>query len=479
MIDGGKQLEPTALARQQALAAKDPATLTSADRTAWQEPQFGGTPGQARRYGSDFAMEPAEDTFAETGGVALRASRATGGLSNLWGAAVLPYRQQDMTGWPITASDLAPHYRAIAAMMPVSGTDDALSALFPAFTASLSPAIAPSPQGAELLRRLSQPSPGITAAAARVAVSPDCHRCGLCLHGCPWGLIYRAGDTLARLRAHPNFRYLAAAPLRAFSAQGGGVAAHLTTGETLQAKRLFLGAGVLETARIMLASRPTLDSLTLLDSQQSFLPMLHRWPNRIRPDQPPHTTLPQLFVEMDEPAISPHLIHSQIYSWNDHYARDLIATYGRKLPGTAWLWQVLSLRLMVAQSFLHSDHSARITLGRAADGRLTAAASANPDTARVMQAATRRLAREMAKAGMVPLSFASRMGAPGASFHTGGTVPMATAPTTRQSDPLGRPFGSEHVHLIDASTFPSIPATTITLSVMANAHRIGSLAPGP
>ena len=96
MIDGGKQLEPTALARQQALAAKDPATLTNTDRTAWQEPQFGGTPGQARRFGSDFAMEPAANTFAETGGVALRASRAAGGLSNLWGAAVLPYRQQDM-----------------------------------------------------------------------------------------------------------------------------------------------------------------------------------------------------------------------------------------------------------------------------------------------------------------------------------------------------------------------------------------------
>ena len=34
----------------------------------------------------------------------------------------------------------------------------------------------------------------------------------------------------------------------------------------------------------------------------------------------------------------------------------------------------------------------------------------------------------------------------------------------------------ERVHVVDASVFPSLPATTITLSVMANAHRIGAVA---
>jgi hypothetical protein len=30
------------------------------------------------------------------------------------------------------------------------------------------------------------------------------------------------------------------------------------------------------------------------------------------------------------------------------------------------------------------------------------------------------------------------------------------------------------VHLVDASVLPSVPATTITLGVMANAHRIAA-----
>ena len=30
------------------------------------------------------------------------------------------------------------------------------------------------------------------------------------------------------------------------------------------------------------------------------------------------------------------------------------------------------------------------------------------------------------------------------------------------------------IHLVDASVFPTVPATTFTLTIMANAHRIAS-----
>jgi choline dehydrogenase-like flavoprotein len=32
----------------------------------------------------------------------------------------------------------------------------------------------------------------------------------------------------------------------------------------------------------------------------------------------------------------------------------------------------------------------------------------------------------------------------------------------------------DHIHLVDASVFPDVPATTFTLTIMANAHRIAS-----
>jgi choline dehydrogenase-like flavoprotein len=70
-----------------------------------------------------------------------------------------------------------------------------------------------------------------------------------------------------------------------------------------------------------------------------------------------------------------------------------------------------------------------------------------------------------------------RTGKPGRGYHSGGTFPMRRSPSTFESDTLGRLPGWERVHAVDASILTDIPATTITFSVMANAHRIGSEAP--
>jgi choline dehydrogenase-like flavoprotein len=51
---------------------------------------------------------------------------------------------------------------------------------------------------------------------------------------------------------------------------------------------------------------------------------------------------------------------------------------------------------------------------------------------------------------------------------------MRREPGDFESDVLGRPHGFDRVHIVDATTFPTIPATTITFSVMANAYRIAA-----
>src|SRR5262249_5847548 len=82
-------------------------------------------------------------------------------------------------------------------------------------------------------------------------------------------------------------------------------------------------------------------------------------------------------------------------------------------------------------------------------------------------------ARHLGGAPVVP---AMQFAAPGRSYHSGGTFPMRALPGRLETDVLGQLAGLERVHLIDASVFPSIPATTITLTVMANARRIATQA---
>ncbi len=482
LLDGGAVLEPERRAVRDRLAATAPERWSPAERRAYIEAQRGGTPGQVRRFGSDFAMEPAAATFADAGPVALRASRAVGGLSNLWGTAVLPFAAGDMRGWPVTADDLAPHYRAVLDFLPVSGRRDELSARFAAGLPDDPVAVAPSVQAARLLDRFDRAAPalarlGIAAGMARQAIAPGCRRCGLCLAGCPWGLMWTAAGEAAALAARPGVDYRPGHVVRALSDGAEGATCHLTDGTSLTGERVFLAAGVLESARILLASGLAGDELTLREARHAFLPALERWPHRTRPDRQPLTTLPQAFIELDDPAISPFGVHGQVYTWNDEYARDLTASYGDRLPGSGQLWPWLARRLVVTQIFLHSNHWPGIRLRRAADGRLLAEADGAGDAGPVMAAAARRFGQALGLAGLSSLSFALRHDGPGASFHAGASLPMAAAPRAGQSDIFGRPRGTSRLHVVDATVLPAIPATTITFAVMANAHRIASLAP--
>ncbi len=207
------------------------------------------------------------------------------------------------------------------------------------------------------------------------------------------------------------------------------------------------------------------------------LPFLHRWSAPRRPDQGPFHTLSQVFAELDAPAISRFSLHAQIYSWNEFFEHDLVQNYARRLPGSAPLFRALARRLIVAQIFLHSDQSASAALTRAADGRLIVQVRDNPATRPTFDAAARAYGRGLRHAGLLPLMPARRLNPAGSAFHAGAAVPMSASPRKNESDVLGRPHGLTRLHLIDATCLPAIPATTITLSVMANAHRIGSLAP--
>jgi hypothetical protein len=248
-------------------------------------------------------------------------------------------------------------------------------------------------------------------------------------------------------------------------------------GAAVRGARAFVGAGVLPTARLLLRSGLAPGPLTLADSQQAFLPMIEPRFSAGAPESDPRRTLVQTFVEIDRREVSPNLVHAQIYTWNEFYERDLMSTYGRRFPLLRPALAALARRLVVAQIFLHSRHSSQVSLRLAADGRLEAEVVANPETVPVMGRAARVLSSAMRTGGLVPLRAALRMGTAGASFHAGATLPMADHPGAGQSDALGRPVGAARVHVVDASVLPTIPATTITFSVMANAHRIAAGAP--
>ncbi|MFQ5621758.1 MAG: NAD(P)-binding protein [Paracoccaceae bacterium] len=491
MLDAGRRLGEAASERRDELGALEPAAHAPEMIAAYKRPQLGAPDGTIMRFGSRFAMEEPDATFADPPPwIGVRSSRARGGLSNVWGSAVLPYRQQDIADWPPEARDLAPHYEAVAEFMPVAGRRDAVQELLPDFDMSGRRPLTESPQAGKILARLEKSRPrlnalGVHAGAARQAVGEGCRLCGLCLYGCPYRLIFCASGTVGSLKANPAFDYVPGHRVVSVREDGESAAAACLLdgggGREVVGRRVFLAAGVLETTRIMLASfGKAEEELLLSDSHYALMPMLGAGLSRPRPDRTRLHTLTQIFVEILSPEISPYVIHSQLYTYNDFYAREMRGRYGRRVPFSRPLFEFLGRRLVVAQTFLHSAHSGRIGLRLATgdgDNRLAARFVENPDTVGIMRRAQRRLGAAMRSAGLFALLPAVSHGQPGSSFHCGSTMPMRRSPSGWQSDPVGRPAGRGRVHVVDASVLPTIPATTITFGVMANAHRIGMAAP--
>jgi len=450
-----------------------------------------------RSYGSSFCFAGTESPTRVTwnGRVGFRHSDAEGGLSNVWGAALLPYRQEDISDWPISIAHLEPHYRAVMEFLPSTAIPDDIERILPSYTSKSVP-LAPSRQGVELLSDLEAARKPLRAAGihfgrSRLAIQslgdnkkPPCTQCGLCLAGCPYSLIYQSTQTLHDLLRTGRLTYRRGHLVERLVEKNGHVVVigrDLNSGYEFQvpAALVFLAAGTIPTAKIVLSSLVQYDRPVLLrDSQYFILPLL-RFNRVVGVESERLHTSAQVFIEMDDPTVSQHLVHMQVYGYSSILDRELRRSYLRFPMKSNHLRRQLLERLMVIQGFLHSNDSGRIklVLKRDHDGdQMMASTQPNMVARKSVRNAARILAMHAQHIRALPMIHAIRMPASGSGYHSGGSFPMSANPGELDTDPLGRLSALPHVHLIDASIFPSIPATSITLTVMANAHRIATQA---
>ncbi len=468
MLDAGLRLEPARAQLRAAMADKPKAAWTAEERALASPVVQAGAVPEKLSYGSDYP-------YRGTPAGSLRGSYAQGGLSNVWGAAMLPYRAADLAGWPVGAADLAPGYAAAMRLLPVAATDDALAAEWPLFSAPEA-ALARGAQAARLmdhLRRHEGPlrRRGVRFGGARLAVrAAACIYCGACLNGCPRELIYSARQSLAGLQAQ-GMIYESGVTIARLDESGAGARAVARDGRVFEGARVFVAAGVVNSAEIMLRSRGGA-AVTLLDSQYYIFPWLQAG---AAPDvrRAALSTLAQLFLEIDDPAISPFGVHLQVYGYNDivdAMLTDRLGPLARIFPVG-----LLLNRMLIVQGYLHSAHSGTLEV-RLMDEGVAVTPRINRQTADIVGRVLAKLGRLAWLTKALPLTPLLQVTAPGRGFHAGGSFPMAERPGDGQTDTLGRPAGWRRIHLVDASVFPSIAATTITLTAMANAWRIGDAA---
>jgi ferredoxin len=448
---------------------------------------------EKRAYASDFPFRnigQRDGITATNGGNRSVVSPAYGGFSNVWGAQVMPFAASVFDGWPISAAEMEPHYRDVLNEIPFAGEHDDLAEFFPLIGRPV-PLPPTSTRTNRLLaayasRRGRLNKLGITIGKARLAMAAnDCVRCGLCMTGCPYSLIYSASQTFDRLRRSGRIRYetgLLALRLHEDAGRPWVEAREVATGtlRRFEADRVYIACGGIGTTRLVANSLGLFDSvIEMQESRQFTIPFLSAHPT---PD--PRTeaqfTLNQfnLTVGFDSRAFDLAQLH--FYTYNPVFADALPAPLRTRVAGPAR--RELLRRLSFGIGYLPSWRSPRLSIRIGSSspdhdlpGIHVSSAGPAPWRNSMLHAIIGRLLRAAPMLDLYPLLPMLRVAAAGKSYHWGGSFPHTDDHEPMlASDRVGRVGGWQRIHLVDGSVFPTVPATTFTLTVMANANRIAA-----
>jgi choline dehydrogenase-like flavoprotein len=451
-----------------------------------------GTLPQKRTHGSDF---PFRDV-GQLDGIAAHGpanesvvSGAYGGFSNVWGAQIMPFSRATFDRWPITMAEMEAHYRIALNEMTLAGEEDDLADLFPLMTSArrLPP---PAERTERVLdryraRRALVRSHGITLGRARLAFrAEDCTRCGLCMTGCPYELIYSSSHTFDRLRAEKRIEYragLLALRLEEVDGEPQVVVRDTGTGrlERLRADRIFVACGGVGTTRLVLGSLGQLDQAVYLqESVQFVMPAIS-----MRPVHDPRTarnfTLNQFNLLYDASGDGVDLCQVHFYDYNPAFLGSLPGPL--RAPGADPVLAALLRRVSVGLGYVPGWGSPKVkVVARRASGGLDClpdlelereSGGGRPEMLQMLVRAMLKVAPALDLWPVVPMISVS---AAAKSYHFGSSFPHDHERGDGATDRVGRLGAWEKIHLVDASVFPDVPATTFTLTIMANAHRIAT-----
>lgn len=494
MVDVGEQLEPSRLAALHSLrsyAVEDWGQHSAAIKENTNA-NAGGVPKKLLA-GSDFPFRWV-DTEGEViqQNVETLTSHALGGLSNIWGANLMPFLAQDVGDWDLPLSALEPYYQQVASYVPLAAQQDELADIFPIYSEHFS-TLPFSKQADKFLNRLRARKEklhgkGVYFGGSRLAVRANagkedrgCVLCGLCLYGCPYNLIYCSAWTVREMQVNPQFHYRSGVLAEKVESKNGAATVrvrHISDGtrELLKADRVFVGAGVVNSTRLLLSSLESFDEeVEIKDSQYFLLPLLSASPSWGVTSERLYA-LSQVCLGFLKNERTDRSVHGLIYTYNDLYLRAVNNMAGHLATLAKPLIHYLMGHLNIYQGYLHSDDShGMLTRLEKWNGkeRVVIRKRENPRTAEVLSEVQSKLLGLAPSLGAVPLVLMTQHAPTGKSYHIGGSFPMSNSPQKFGSTLNGQVVGLDHVYIVDASSFPSVPATNHTYTSMANAYRIG------
>jgi len=412
-------------------------------------------------------------------------SLSTGGLSNAWGCGVACFSEEESASFPFLFSDLKTSYHKVANRIGISGrAKDDLSDYFGLDACSQSP-VSMDELHAHILNRYWKNRKkinkyGLKLGRSRVAALSEDHSgrfgCGLsgnCLWGCAKQSLYSAVHDLNKLRKFKNFTEISGFIVNEVGSVNGlpcikGVNIHQNEVCSISAKKAILAAGTLASTSLALKALKYEQSVPLKSCPTAaFLLFL---PRLLGMQRVSGFGLGQLSFTLS--------LADGINSFGSTFSTTgiLLSEFSRYVP-LSRRFSIEFLRSLLSSSVIGnvflpgSLTEAEIKLKNNVISIVSGKYSANVEL--LMNEAQSKLRSAYWKMGAALLPGSFTIGRPGGDIHYAATLPMKLLPNIGETSPLGEIEGLKDIHVVDGACLPILTEKSHTLSIMANADRIG------
>jgi len=428
-------------------------------------------------------------------GFAPMESLAFGGLGAGWGLGCCVFSDFELRAAGLKPSEMRGAYQTAASRIGISGTsDDAELYTFDGIS-GIQPSVPLDPTCAEISQRYARKRERLRRKGFRLGrpalallTEPYDERSATQLRDMDYyddaeQAAWRPWITVSRLMKRPNFQYLGDSFVTHFKESEGRVNVRSLDMRTLEVRthacrKLVLASGTFGTARLVLRSRGDFTrNLPFLCNPYTYLPCVV--PNRVGRSMPDKRTgFGQLVLFHDPDDMNRDVAFAAMYT----YRSLLLFRLLREVPlniNDALIFMRYLLSGFVIVGIHHPDRfSPEKTLklvespASPTGDALAFSYALNATEQHAVDARERMYAETLRELNAWPIKRV-RPGY-GSSIHYTGTLPFANGENGRAHalDPSGRLHGTKNVFVADGSGFTYLPAKSLTLSLMANAHLV-------
>ncbi len=421
-------------------------------------------------------------------------SLAAGGLSEAWGCGVAALDDSELADFPFSPESIRNSYAAVAKRIGISGAcDDDLAQYF-GLDKWADPPIPLDRLQAKMMAAYRRNGRAINAEGVRLgrsrvaALSRDhrplqlgeayyrfaCNLSGNCLWGCSRKSLYTAAFDLERLRTKDNFTYVPGFIVDSLSENEGRsqINGHSSTNrefrKTYAAKKIVLCAGTLATTRLALNQMKAVNSAPLQTCPNAAF-LVWR-PASLGIPAEPSFGLGQISFSVKFSNESTGF--GSFFSSTGIPISEFVRAMPFKKPYAVQILRRLLTSCVVGNIFLPGKFTeGSVALSR--DGALTVRGNYLPEVKTLMHEAKQKLSHTARKLGAVILPFSFTIGQPGGDLHYACSLPMKCTPKLSETDRNGKISGLKNIYAADGSVLPTLSAKSHTLTIMANADRIG------